>query len=352
MKTWQEATYKDIEKLTRNKTIILSLGTIEAHGAHLPLGTDAFIARKFASNVAEKTNSILGPSLLFGPCETLLNFVGTINISEKTLFVLLKDILDSIFHHGFKRVFIINGHGGNVIVLEDICTHYKKNKVGVKVFFKSWYNVKFAENLRKSDKTYKGDHADRLETEMMFAINKSLVRFDLAVDDLIKWPLNWEQLDDYSQLMKNAVDGFPSRASLAKSGKIYKMILEELIKELKLNMPSFKKKELESSRGNRENFLVLEQKKYSCGNCGAENMGGRYNNHCSNCLWSKHVDDKIPGDRNSNCQSLMKPVTVTQKGGKWRIRHQCIECRKKTWVDSATKDNFDILIQLSTDGCC
>ncbi|MFH1561203.1 MAG: creatininase family protein [Patescibacteria group bacterium] len=234
MKTWQKATHKDIEKLVQDgKVIILSLGTIEAHGAHLPLGTDAYIAKRFARDIAKKTNSVLGPNLLFGPCETLLSFAGTITIKEKTLFLLLKDILDSIFQHGFKKVLIVNGHGGNTIVLEKICAHYGKTTEGSKVFFKSWYDVKFARNLKKKDKTYRGDHADRLETEIMLAINRNLVSPNLAVDDLVKWPLGWEKLDDYSQLMKNAVDGFPTKALLEKSVKNYETILKEMIKELR-----------------------------------------------------------------------------------------------------------------------
>ena len=42
----------------------------------------------------------------------------------------------------------------------------------------------------------------------------------------------------------------------------------------------------------RKNFLVPEQEPYICGNCGIEIMGGRYNNHCPKCLWSKHLDDR------------------------------------------------------------
>jgi len=100
----------------------------------------------------------------------------------------------------------------------------------------------------------------------------------------------------------------------------------------------------------RKHFLVLEQAEYLCGNCGARNIGGRYHNHCPQCLWSKHVDDRVPGDRTSDCQSLMKPIEVVQKKGKWRICHQCVGCGKKTWVDSANEDNFDIIIQLSISG--
>ena len=97
----------------------------------------------------------------------------------------------------------------------------------------------------------------------------------------------------------------------------------------------------------RKNFLVPEQEPYICGNCGIEIMGGRYNNHCPQCLWSQHVDDKIPGDRSSDCQGMMKPVGVFQKKGKWRIKQECTKCEHTFIIDSSPEDDFSIIIELS-----
>ncbi len=98
----------------------------------------------------------------------------------------------------------------------------------------------------------------------------------------------------------------------------------------------------------RKNFLVPEREPYNCENCGQQVMGGRYNNHCPNCLYSKHVDDKIPGDRASNCKGLMKPVGVIQKNSNWRIKQECTKCHKVGIFDSTPGDNTDVIIQLSS----
>jgi len=95
------------------------------------------------------------------------------------------------------------------------------------------------------------------------------------------------------------------------------------------------------------NFIVPEVKEYICEHCGETITGGKYNNHCPHCLWSKHLDDKIPGDRASKCKSLMEPIGVIQKNSKRRIVHQCFECKKNTVVDSSPKDNIDLIIKLS-----
>jgi DNA-directed RNA polymerase subunit RPC12/RpoP len=99
--------------------------------------------------------------------------------------------------------------------------------------------------------------------------------------------------------------------------------------------------------GGRTNFIVPPKEEYTCGHCGKTVAGGRYHNHCPYCLWSKHLDDKVPGDRAAECQALMEPVGVTSKKSTWRIVHQCTGCGKHTVVDSAAEDNLDLIIGLS-----
>lgn len=96
-----------------------------------------------------------------------------------------------------------------------------------------------------------------------------------------------------------------------------------------------------------KNFIVPDEEKYACGHCGKIIAGGRYNNHCPHCLWSKHVDDQIPGDRASKCHAMMEPIGVFQKGGRWRIVHQCAGCKKNTVVDSVSEDDSELIIELS-----
>ena len=110
-------------------------------------------------------------------------------------------------------------------------------------------------------------------------------------------------------------------------------------------MPKSKEK-LEPNLNQKTNFLVPEKEKYTCEHCGRVVEGGRYNNHCPHCLWSKHLDEELPGDRASKCRALMEPIGVTQKKGEWRIIHKCTRCYKYTVVDSAPKDDFDLIIQL------
>lgn len=100
----------------------------------------------------------------------------------------------------------------------------------------------------------------------------------------------------------------------------------------------------------QKNFLVPDREAYECGNCGEIVMGGRYNNHCPKCLWSRHMDDQVPGDRLSKCKAMMEPIGSKQEKGKWRIVHECVECGKKMIVDVNADDDFDLVVKLSLGG--
>lgn len=88
----------------------------------------------------------------------------------------------------------------------------------------------------------------------------------------------------------------------------------------------------------RENFV--------CQHCGYSVVGNGYTNHCSQCLWSKHVDIN-PGDRQETCQGLMEPMMVEMKQGEYYLTHRCQICGfvRKNKVNP--QDNFDQVIALS-----
>ena len=64
---------------------------------------------------------------------------------------------------------------------------------------------------------------------------------------------------------------------------------------------------------------------FVCERCGAANTGDGYTNHCSECLYSKHVDIH-PGDRASPCGGLMRPIDALRRAGRWQLVHECGRC--------------------------
>ena len=96
----------------------------------------------------------------------------------------------------------------------------------------------------------------------------------------------------------------------------------------------------------RKNFIKVEED-FVCDNCGHEVLGSGYTNHCPKCLWSKHVDESVPGDRTSTCLGMMGPVGTEQKRGEWRILHKCTKCGKEKWNKVAKEDDLGAIAKLS-----
>jgi creatinine amidohydrolase len=224
--------FNEIEQLDKKQIVFLPIGTIEAHGRHLPVGTDSIIAKNITKYVSLKCRGILGPLINFGPCETLLKFPGTITISTHTLELLLKEIISSIVSHGFRNICVINGHGGNTTALNNVKIWVKYNCPHIKILFTDWYEMPSIIKLKSTVSTYQGDHADRTETEMMLYIAARLVKLKKAVDDIPVWPDNFETLDDYSSIMKYAVDGFPSKSKLSTADKLFTSVTRDIVKKI------------------------------------------------------------------------------------------------------------------------
>lgn len=84
---------------------------------------------------------------------------------------------------------------------------------------------------------------------------------------------------------------------------------------------------------------------FKCERCGQVVSGNGYTNHCTACLWSKHVDVN-PGDRASDCQGLMRPVSVQQMKGAWILTHKCIKCGHVKPNKMARDDDFEAALSV------
>lgn len=78
-------------------------------------------------------------------------------------------------------------------------------------------------------------------------------------------------------------------------------------------------------------------------------MGDGYTDHCPKCLWGKHVDLEIPGDRASDCGGLMEPIQLIIKNSKLKIRYKCTRCRHEFWVREGKGDDREKLIELGAE---
>lgn len=112
-----ELTREDAARLAPECLLVLPIGSTEQHGPHLPAGTDALhgeaVARRAADVAAADIPVVVAPTLAYGSSEHHLPFGATLSLDSDTLYRVLVSIGRTAAASGFRRLFVLNGHGGN-----------------------------------------------------------------------------------------------------------------------------------------------------------------------------------------------------------------------------------------------
>jgi len=116
---WEELTAADFRSaIEKSKgTCLLPFGILEKHGAHLPLGTDLLKVRYVVLRAAEQEYAIVFPEYYFGQIFEARHEPGTVAYSTHLQLELLQETTDEMARNGCKKVIIVNGHGGNELLL-------------------------------------------------------------------------------------------------------------------------------------------------------------------------------------------------------------------------------------------
>ena len=173
--------FKDAVKKS-SETVIIPIGVMEKHGPHMPLGTDLYTAREIAIRAAEMEYAVVFPWYYFSQINEARQQPGTICYSPELIWRMLQETLDELSRNGFKKIILINGHGGNAAFLEYFTMAQLSEKRDYTLYwYKQSYDqevIKQAKALTMNDKI--NQHAGNRETSMVESIVPDLVRPELA----------------------------------------------------------------------------------------------------------------------------------------------------------------------------
>jgi len=169
-------------------TVVFAVGSNEQHGPCLPVSTDTVLGDTLALSVAESLGDALkAPTINVGCSEHHMRFPGTITLSRETLQRVVREYVDSLSKHGFKRIVVLPSHGGNFGPLREIDEGLRRSHPGVKVVVYSDLQG-FVEVLMRTSGRLgvspeaSGAHAGESEVSMMMWAKGGLVREECIPD--------------------------------------------------------------------------------------------------------------------------------------------------------------------------
>ncbi len=127
------------EYLEQDDRAVLPIGSTEQH-AYLSLATDDILAERVALEAAEPLGIPVFPVMPYGICPYFRAYPGTVTIRLATFLDVLRDVLNSLAEAGFKRILIVNGHGGNTPG-QTLAGEWMADHPGVMVKFHNWWNA-------------------------------------------------------------------------------------------------------------------------------------------------------------------------------------------------------------------
>lgn len=220
------------------KTVILPIGVFEKHGPHMPLGTDLYTAREIALRAAEKEYTVVFPWYYFSQINEARHQPGTIAYSPEIIWKVLQETLDELSRNGFKKIIIINGHGGNNAFLNYFGMAQLSEKRDYALYwFQPTYDpevIKKAEALSQHDQY--DQHAGNTETSTLKAIVPDLVHPEKAgqqsgvdLDRLKNLPNVYSGIWWYARY-PNHYSGDGSKASARAGELILNSVVEQFVK--------------------------------------------------------------------------------------------------------------------------
>lgn len=217
-----ELSWPEVRDLVaRDPVAVIPVGAFEQHGPHLPLMVDAHLCETVALGAAGKAADrgaaiAVTPVVWTGYSPHHRDFPGTITLDDKVFSALVGQVAQSLWHTGFRRILVLNGHGGNAHLLRNLTQtlHYDH---GLRVHAASYWDFALPVLAEWRQSRIGGiNHACEMETALMAATRPDLVRMDLAADHYLDRP-RWFGAD---LLAGGAVTTAASFASLSPSGVI------------------------------------------------------------------------------------------------------------------------------------
>ncbi len=226
--------FKELVKVI--KTIIIPIGSIEAHGPHLPLGTDLFTIYELSYLLAKELKIFLAPPLYYGLCRSTETLPGTISLRGETLKNFLLDLIESFYKQGLRRFILFSGHAGGThkAYLIDTAETFLKQREDTSFLVADIISL-LRDILAELGIPEKDSHAGEWETSLILYFREDLVRdLEKAFEDYPSFP-KFQVVKKKETYWSSGIWGNPLKATKEKG----EIIAQKFLFKIKILLQEF-----------------------------------------------------------------------------------------------------------------
>jgi creatinine amidohydrolase len=225
--------------LAETGTAVLAAGSVEQHGGHLPLGTDAFAALSIAERAADRLGTVVASLGLTGVAPYHLPWPGTLSLAPGTFAAVVTDICGGLSSAGAKRILLVNWHEGNSPTLR-LAAAEAQQRHDVRIVIAETHVI--TNRLYPDEMEF--THAGSMETAAVLAYDAGLVRLEDATEPsepaagevahaLFRRPDVYPVLRDFRQIAPTGWYGHPERAAAKRAEEIAEAVADHAVRQAK-----------------------------------------------------------------------------------------------------------------------
>jgi creatinine amidohydrolase len=240
----QLSSWPEVEKyLQTSKAILVPIGSTEQHGPNGLLGTDALCPEIIARRAGDEAGILIGPTFNVGQAQHHMAFPGTITLRPSTMIATMLDWAQSLTHHGFERLYWLNGHGGNVSTINAAFAEMYhgisfdrsgSNRPPLRCTLRSWWELPgVREVCRQLFPIGEGQHATPSEVSVAyFGYPEAVKRVEMTPKVAPVGPIF--DAEDYRRRFPDGrIGSDPSQASVEAGEKIVAVAVKAVVAEFK-----------------------------------------------------------------------------------------------------------------------
>lgn len=214
---------------------VIPLGSTEAHGYHLPIGCDTFVASKLSKRVADECEGMLVcPPLVVGYSKHYDSFPFSMSLEYETCERVIYEYIESVIRNGITKILLISNHDGNSAPCEIATRRIKEKYPNVKIVACDWWAGISKYLPEDFFEVYGGmGHGGEFETSAAYYLFKELCQPEYAADIIPELPEYLDVKWDFSEITDRGQTGAATKGSEEKGKVMIETAVSHIVKEIK-----------------------------------------------------------------------------------------------------------------------